>query len=278
VISWNKPCELEDFLDPDLVKVMRAVFPSLAASSARWPSGKEYRKHWEVGMSVLAANALLDDGQRQFALGIGAGTEATIFFLTNSFRWVFATDLYASKNWLQDSPTEMLSAPDQFARDTPFQKQRLVVQHMDARNLDYENETFDFIFSSSSIEHFGTREDIKRASREMGRVLKRRGIIAISTEYCVRGDPGYIQPDTLLAGFDDLRELIVLPTGCEPINALQLNISEATLRAPVPERDALRDRVKMQHDPDMSWSQYPHIVLDNGERAWTSYQLTLRKP
>jgi ubiquinone/menaquinone biosynthesis C-methylase UbiE len=276
VITWNKPCELEDFSDPDLIQVMRSVFPN-AAGAKDWPARKEYRKHWEIGMSLLAATNLLQNDQKQFALGVGAGTEATIFFLTNCFRWVFATDLYASKNWLQDSPSEMLSTPARFAGDTPFQRQHLVVQHMDARNLDHEDETFDFLFSSSSIEHFGTREDIKRASREMGRVLKRGGLMSISTEYCVRGAPGYIQTDTLVTSREDLCELIIAPSRCEPVDDLQFEISEATLRSPVFERDALRDRVRMQHHAEMEWSQYPHIVLDNGERAWTSYQLTLRK-
>ncbi|HEX3558790.1 MAG TPA: class I SAM-dependent methyltransferase [Pyrinomonadaceae bacterium] len=274
---WNKPCEVEDFADPALAGVMRRVFPRDAAA-ADWPRGREYRKRWEVAMAVLAAETFLGEGRRGCALGVGAGTEATSFYLTNLFRWVFATDLYASAGWPQDSPPAMLSEPARFADGTPFRLRRLVVQHMDARELSHEDETFDFIYSCGSVEHFGTREQIARACAEMGRVLKPGGVIAISTEFCARGESGYLVSDTLLLGAEDLRELIVKPTGCAPLDELRFKVSEATLGAPVPWEDAIRDRVNMQHRPDMAWSQYPHILLDDGLRAWTSYHVTLRKP
>src|SRR5262245_5407049 len=191
MLGWNKPCEIEDFLDPELVQTIREVFPRDCADSASWPRGVEYRKHWEIGMAIKAARTLLPCERQEFALGIGAGTEATTFYLTNYFRWVFATDLYASNGWPFDSPPAMLSQPERFANGTPLEKRHLVVQHMDARQLEHEDCTFDFIYSCSSIEHFGTREEIKRASREMGRVLKPGGVLAISTEYCVYGEPGY---------------------------------------------------------------------------------------
>lgn len=274
---WNKPCEVEDFSDPALVGVMRRVFPRDAAA-ADWPRGREYRKHWEVAMAVLAAETFLGEGRRGFALGVGAGTEATSFYLTNLFRWVFATDLYASDGWPQDSPAAMLSEPARFAGATPFRPRRLVAQHMDARELSHEDETFDFIYSCGSVEHFGTREQIARACSEMGRVLRPGGVLTVSTEYCARGEPGYLVSDTLLLDAEDLRELIVAPTGCAPVDGLRFEISEATQRSPVPWAVAIRDRVMMQHVPGMAWSRYPHILLDDGRRAWTSYHLTLRKP
>lgn len=278
MIAWNKPCEIEDFSDPLLAGVIRAVFPRQAAVADDWPRGREYRKQWEIGMAVLAARTFLPESRRQFALGIGAGTEATSFALTHDFRWVFATDLYAGTEWQQDSPPAMLFAPERFAYETPFRKRRLVVQQMDARNLDHEDGTFDFIYSCGSIEHFGTRKQIRQASVEMGRVLSPGGIIAISTEYCARGAPGYLVHDTLLLGPGDLRELIVEPSGCTPVDELRFDVSEATLRTAVRRQDALRDRVRMQHDPHLPWSQYPHMVLHEDDRAWTSYHLTLRKP
>ncbi len=275
---WNKPCEVEDFSDAALAGVIRRVFPREAAKAGDWPRGREYRKHWEIGMAVLAAETFLAEGRRGFALGIGAGTEATSFYLTNIFRWVFATDLYLSPDWPQDSPKAMLSEPGRFAGGTPFRRTRLVVQHSDARDVPHEDETFDFIYSCGSIEHFGTREQIRRAAAEMGRVLRPGGVVAISTEYCARGAPGYLVSDTLLLGPDDMRELIVEPTGCAPVDELRFDVSEATLRGAVRWADAIRDRVRMQHEPDMPWSQYPHILMDDGRRAWTSYHLTLRKP
>jgi SAM-dependent methyltransferase len=229
-------------------------------------------------MAVLAARTLLPDSRREFALGVGAGTKATSFYLTNLFRWVLATDPHASDDRAQDSPPAMLSSPERFAGDTPFRKRHLVVQNMDACNVEHEDATFALIYSCSSIEHFGTREQIKQASAEMGRVLKPGGILAISTEYCVRGTPGYLVHDTPLLGPDDICELIVAPSGCDPVDDLRFQVSEATLRNPLRQRDALRDRIRMQSDPGIPWSQYPHLLLVEDERVWTSYQLTLRQP
>ena len=45
------------------------------------------------------------------------------------------------------------------------------------------------VFSLSSIEHFGSRRDIRRASAEIGRVLKAGGHAAIATECFVRRHP-----------------------------------------------------------------------------------------
>jgi SAM-dependent methyltransferase len=277
-MRWNKPCEVEDFHQPEMASALRALFPREAVASAEWPRGAEYRKHWEICMVMLAMQAFLEPERRQFALGVGAGTEATTFLLTHHFRWVFATDLYATADWSGDSPPNMLTQPANYAGGFPFQNRRLVVQHMDARQIQHEDATFDLVYSCGSIEHFGTREQIRQAAGEMGRVLKPGGIIAISTEFCVRGAPGYVEKDTLLLSQLDLVELIVEPSGCTPVDALCFNISAATLNQPVVYADALRDRVRMLQGRQTAWSQYPHIVIDNGERAWTSYHLTLRKP
>ena len=54
-----------------------------------------------------------------------------------------------------------------------FNRRRLVVQHMDALDLRYEDESFDGIFSCGSIEHFGSLENVAVAAGEMARVLNR---------------------------------------------------------------------------------------------------------
>ena len=138
-------------------------------------------------MAILSMQRHLTEDNRNLALGVGAGKEHTSFFLTNFFRWVFATDLYASSGWDYASPPEMLIEPEKVGPRWDYNPRRLVVQHMDGTNLRFEDNTFDFIFSCSSIEHFGRPDDIIRAAREMGRVLKPGGIIAISTEYLLTG-------------------------------------------------------------------------------------------
>ena len=84
----------------------------------------------------------------------------------------------------------MLTDPD---LHWPFEwnPRRLVVQHMDALDLRYEDESFDGVFSGSSIEHFGGHAEAERSMDEMFRVLRPGGICAIATEFRLAGpSPG----------------------------------------------------------------------------------------
>jgi SAM-dependent methyltransferase len=272
----NKPCNVEDFSDPALLQILRTIFPA-EAQAAGWPRGQEYRKHWEIAMAVLAMHRELPEHRRNLALGVGAGTEATSFYLTNHFRIVFATDLYAGPEWMHDAPPAMLYRPEIYAGQVPFQPRRLVVQNMDARRIEHEDETFDFIYSSSSIEHFGEPHEIRRAAAEMGRVLKPGGIIAISTELCVEGRAGGLNENTLLFSPDEVHDLIIAPTGCTPVDEISFQVSPATRSRPVVFEDALQDCARQQQCGQTGWSQYPHILLRCQDRLWTSLHLTLKK-
>jgi len=277
MLTLNKPCKIEDFSDSDLISVMKKLVSPDESGDADWPRGREYRKHWEMGMAVLAMQRHLPADRRGFALGVGAGTEATSFFLTNIFRWVFATDLYFTQDWEMNSPSAMLHAPERFAKSIPFKPRRLVTQHMDGRALRYEDETFDFVYSCGSIEHFGDRQEIRQAVAEMGRVLKPDGIMAISTELCVEGGHGYLRPDILLFGPEEVFELIIAPSGCKPVDVPRFSVSEATLKEKVPFREALADLQRMHTGSQRGWSRYPHIVVQHEKESWTSYQIALRK-
>ncbi len=279
VLALNKPCEIEDFSNPDLAAVMREIFPEEARANAAWPRGREYRKQWEISMAVLAMHRELPAGRRGQALGVGAGTEATSFYLTNYFRFVFATDLYARfTEWMGDAPPDMLFQPEVYAQSTPFQRKRLVVQNMDARRIEHEDETFDFIYSSSSIEHFGVRDEIQQAAREMGRVLKPGGVMAISTEICLEGKAGWFSGNTLFFSPSDIRELIIAPSGCDPVDGPCFRISETTLASPMEWEQVLQDRARQQQHLQSGWSRYPVVVLHQDSLRWTSYHLTLKKP
>jgi SAM-dependent methyltransferase len=57
---------------------------------------------------------------------------------------------------------------------------------MDARALDFPDDSFDAVVSFSSIEHFGDADDIARAASEIGRVLRPGGYAFLVTEVFVR--------------------------------------------------------------------------------------------
>ena len=226
-------------------------------------------------MAVLAMErhgVLRDDA---IVLGVGAGREITTFYLTNFVRWVFATDLYVGEGWDDAAPVNMLTEPVALSL-IPFRPRRLVVQHMDGRCLRYEDETFDAIYSSSSIEHFGDWEDVTAAAREMGRVLKPGGLLTLSTEYRIAGD-GKGLPGVLMFNQEQLLSLIVEPSGLVPVDTPQFSISEKTLSRIVPSEELVENHQRLLRGEEGRWATYPHIVLEDQGYSWTSYHLALVK-
>jgi SAM-dependent methyltransferase len=262
VLGYNKLCELEDFADEALLPYLRAIFPH----DSGFAPGREYRKFWEVAQ---AARALVDFGaahDHAELLGVAAGTEATMFWATNHVRRVFATDLYFDPgDWEREAPRSMLLTPGEHAT-CAWNERRLVVQHMDARELRYEEASFDGVFCSSSIEHFGDEHDVRRALAEMWRVLKPGGIVTLSTEYRLRGpSPGL--PGSLMFDAAELDEIIIRPFCWTPVEPLDLTLSERTLKSAISLSAAHAGTEPL----------FPHIVLEEGEFLFTSVHIALRK-
>jgi SAM-dependent methyltransferase len=285
-VRHNKVCEFEDFADPELAATIREVFPhEIQYFTPEFPRGAEYRKYWEVAMSIRALRqhgALREDAD---LLGVGAGTETTIFYLTNHARRVFASDLYVGAGgWDQSAPWRMLISPDAFA-PFPYRRDRLVVQHMDGRLMHYPDNTFDGIFSSGSIEHFGSMQNIASSAYEMGRVLKPGGILTLSTEYRISGPAGGDGWDGLrFFSREALHRYIVEASGLEPVDEFDDSISAATMESKHPfslyGRDtqrALRAQGKYPRVAEIVWSHYPHLVLEDRGYVWDSVHVTLRK-
>lgn len=270
-LSYNKACGLEDFAALELVPVLREVYAHDAERSAAWPAGAELRKQWEVAMSVRALRdfgALRPDAD---ILGVGAGSEMTVFYLTRHARRVVATDLYLSPGvWEREAHPLMLIAPERLSR-IPFERERLETLHMDGRWLRFPDDSFDGIFSSGSIEHFGDFEDIAAGACELGRVLKPGGILTLATELLLDGPPGSIGwPGVVLFSEESLRREIVEASGLELVDDLDLTVSPRTLAT-------VRPLLAMIEDVEHGRETYPHVVLSHDGQLFTSVHLTLRK-
>ncbi len=273
--SHCKLCELEDFADPELRELIRDVYSSDREhfGDPEFPSGREYRKYWEVAMTLRAFRSLgvLRDDAR--VLGVGAGREATVYWLTRHVGEVVATDLYRTEdNWSgSDSSADMLTDPGRYW-DEEWNPERLTVKHMDALDLSFEDESFDAIFSSSSIEHFGDFPDVRRAVEEMHRVLRPGGILALATEFRLEGDHiGY--PGLLRFDEPELRALLLDGLWWDPATPMSLRISDETRAMAVEMSDAIAD----QEAGIRGWSRYPHLVLRHEQFLWTSVHVALVK-
>jgi SAM-dependent methyltransferase len=220
-------------------------------------------------MSLRALSELGALGPDKEVLGVGAGAEPTLFWLTNHAGRVVATDLYGD-DWGEQAPAGMLRDPGANAPG-PWDPRRLVVERMDARKLRYDDASFDGVFSASAMEHFGDYDDVRAAITEMRRVLKPGGIAAHSTEYRLDGEQREL-PGILLFDEAELRSVLLDGDGWELVEPLQLTISEATMRAAVDYDRAAAD-VKAGRD----WS-FPHLVLRHPLGViWTSVHVVLRR-
>jgi SAM-dependent methyltransferase len=273
-LSHCKVCELEDFRDPELRDLIREIFePDREHFGKDFPAGHEYRKYWEVAMTARAFRDLGALGEEARVLGVGAGHEATIYWLTREVGQVVATDLYeADDAWSEtDSSAEMLTNPGRYW-DGPWEPDRLEVRNMNALDLEFPDESFDAVFSSSSIEHFGGFREIRQSIEEIYRVLRPGGVAALATEFRIRGS-GDGWPGVYLFDEGALRATVFDGLWWDPAMPLETSVSEDTLREPVDLQTALAEpRAQVQ-----VWSQYPHIVLEQGPYLFTSVHLAMVK-
>jgi SAM-dependent methyltransferase len=274
-IGLCKLCDLPDFEDPEVRELIREIYASDLEhfDEPEFPRGREYRKYWEVAMTALAFarhGALRDDAT---VLGVGAGHEATIYWLTRKVAKVVATDLYEAEDaWSEtDSGAAMLTDPGRYW-DREWNPERLEVRHMDALALEFEDESFDAVFSSSSIEHFGEFTQVRRAVEEIFRVLRPGGVAALSTEFRLEG-PEIGWPWLLRFDEPELRSLLLDGLWWDPTGPLDLRISDEAVAKAVPFADAIDD----VHAGKRGWSTYPHVVLRDGDYLWTSVHLALVK-
>lgn len=266
---------LEDFADPELRELVRDAFaPELERLGPDFPTGHEHRKHWEVAMSIRALRAGGGVSRDSQVLGVAAGFEPTIFWLTRHVGRVFATDLYLDAGvWEDFASASMLSDPGAFFGGE-WDPQRLVVQHMDALDLRYENDSFDAIFSSSSIEHFGSHEKVRTALEEMHRVLRPGGVISLSTEFRLDGpSPG--APGCLMFDRGELESVLLQGFDWEPMDEFHPRVTAVTLASAM-----TPDQVQRRTAPGnpVEWLDVPHVALRHEDWLWTSCHLALVKP
>jgi SAM-dependent methyltransferase len=282
MLSHCKLCELADFSHPELLAVLRDVFPhERGRFGLNFPGGVEYRKHWEVAMAVRALAAGGATHPQAEVLGIGAGGEPTIFHLTTHVRRVFATDLYLGEGgWKDQAPPLMMTDPGQFWPG-PWHPRRLVVQHMNALDLKYDDNSFDGVFSSSSLEHFGTPADIRRAVGEMHRVLKPGGVMSVSTEFRLSG-PGSGLPGVHMFTAEEVSDWL-LGDGWQPLSPLDLSAATGREGEAISFAAAAEDVTAHCRQNGglyfhrLDWRHYPHIVLAHNGYLWTSVHLAARK-
>jgi SAM-dependent methyltransferase len=220
-------------------------------------NGRKTRKTWEHihVYSSLQRLGLLNPTTR--ILGLGVGHECLVYAFTNVCQEVVATDLYHSSEWYMAA----MSPEEVYTRNPfPYQRDRLIVQHMDMTQLDYPDNSFDLVWSCGSIEHMNSFADLHRVYQEVHRVLKPGGIAALTTDYNLSSNADisadtyrplyepnalFIDPYWLITWLTGDRPLV---TGFHLLDPLDLFISNTPANQPQPRREPRSTLAVQTHD------------------------------
>jgi SAM-dependent methyltransferase len=286
--QFVKLCDVADFTDPQLCAAVGEI------EGRSPPRALAERKQWERGMLALA---LAECGLHKQAsvLAIGAGSEPVLFWLANRTGLVTATDIYGEGKFSALEATESMLQNPAALSPVDYPKDHLAVRHMDARRLAFPAGSFDFAYSLSSIEHFGSPADIAGSAAEMGRVLKPGGTAVVVTECLVHLDALDRAPvefglriatlgrkrraatprRRVALGEDftprELHRLIVGPSGLQLVQPLDLALSAQSW-----------DNLTTVHPGGRleaaTGTVHPHVLLKIHRSVFTSVCLVLQQP
>ncbi len=218
-----------------------------------------HRKAYEYAQTIFGLERLGRLGDTTRVLSVGAGHEVVLYWLANHVGQVVATDLYEGE-WQSafsgEGNPEVMRDPSAYA-PFPYRQDRLRFLKMDGSRLGFQDHTFDVVYSLSSIEHFGGVAGARRSVADMARVLKPDGILALATEWCVRGRAAgeIFSPNEVRAIIDHPRLRLVQP---------------------------IDDRVWDRYETDpvdlrVDRFQTPHMLLKHDAAIFTSVMMFLRK-
>ena len=233
-VRLNKLCEIEDFRHALRREAIRDIERRFLPEFPLHPTRREHRKSWEYAQLMLGLRQLGALRSDAMVLSVAAGSEYVLFWLTEYVRMVFATDIYGSGQFARrEAEANMLFNPGAFVPHIPYNRNRLRVQYMNALDLRYEDDTFDVVFSLSSIEHFGGLGSASAALREMSRVAKPGGVVMLTTECIYNGRPNRHEPGLEVFTPDEIRALIGSAPDLDPVEEISFRASgeNASIRA-----------------------------------------------
>jgi SAM-dependent methyltransferase len=218
-----------------------------------------HRKPYEFTQLIYGCRRLGALHQDSTILSVGAGHELVLYWLANHARRVVATDMYEGV-WQdaqgREGNPDVTTHPEDYA-PLPYQRDRLTFLKMDGRRLAFRDGAFDIAYSLSSIEHFGGVDEASRTIREMARVLKPGGLLAVATEYVLHGPPHEetFQPEEFAALIDQ--------PGLRPVQPIDDRVFDRYEYAAI-------DLYKNPY-------QAPHMVVRFNDTVFTTVMAFLRR-
>jgi len=250
--KWNNPEWMKVHRELETYAIDKHVFADQFEMA--------HRKEWEWTQTLYGLERLGAIKPDAKALGVGAGHEPLLFYFPDRLASVVGTDLYGNETWSQKGGKEgdraTLENPAKYC-SREYRRSRLQVMEMDGTRLEFEDESFDIVWSLSSIEHFDGHEMARQAIREMARVTKPGGLVVVATEFIISSQNGK-HPDYF--DREDWERYILCASG-------ELRLLEP-MDYTLPPTAWLRDPINV-HTDDVHRT-HRHVVLDDGIYRWTS--------
>ncbi|HLG32312.1 MAG TPA: methyltransferase domain-containing protein, partial [Ignavibacteriaceae bacterium] len=148
--TLSKICDAGDWFDPEFNQVVLEELKE----NARF-----HRKQWEFAMIFLALRKYGFLTEDKVGLSVGGGNERVLYSIANHVKKLVVTDLYdENTSWdcaRTGDPKEFIMNSKPF----PVDENKITALRMDMRNLQFEDNTFDFCYSSCAVEHIGDFDD-----------------------------------------------------------------------------------------------------------------------
>jgi SAM-dependent methyltransferase len=280
-IGLNKICCIEDWENPEVKEIIPKLqdityYNKCQGILARKP-GQIHRKDWEWALGIIAMKRFGKLNNNNTAIGIGAGRELILFYLTNYLGHLYATDLYSRKEWENFAPVDFLENPGKYSPFS-YDQSALTVLRMDGTRLEFPSNNFDIVFSFSSIEHFGgaNHSGALKSLKEMERVLRPGGIAIVATEYIINNkDPPdltnqFYNERTIYSHLIDRLDIMKL------VESVDLTISPKTLDTGIIDASDAVDWDTSRVDDDFKQAN-PYVVIKLGNMLVTSIMLVFQK-
>lgn len=250
----NKICQVADLSHP----LWRETLTELKCDMNEENFHRKDWEHTQIIYSLKQHNYLTPDST---CLAIGAGREHLLYYLTHKIKKVMGIDLYEGHYYGSEDEQDIPSSAQRYA-PFPYDANKLNLSRMDALNLNFPDNHFDFVFSASSIEHFGSKKDILKSLLEMHRVLKPGGAAAITTE---------LKLTSLSSSFPNVRPLFLKELNSLIKEAGFFTRGDFDLRI---EEEYLKNWIKLSDEI----YRRPHVILRFFNTVFTSIHMLLHKP
>ena len=264
--TLSKICDAADWFDPE--------FNNVVQFELREPA-RFHRKQWEFAQIFLSLQKLGFLSEEKFGLSLGGGNERVLYSLANHIKKLIVTDLYDnSTTWdcaRTNDPNEYIKASKPF----PVDDEKIEALRMDMRHLDFEDNSFDFCYSSCAFEHIGNYEDFLQHLNEVYRVLKNDGVYVFTTEFQFEEET-IKDPNNYIFSQNYLSKLIS-KSRLSPEYNVDASLSEHQINKPYPTNVKNLAFCGSKNIGESLFENFQHLILLRGKVPFTSVLFILRK-